>query len=77
MALCNRAAIYQIREQYGAALADLNKANSLDKLNPSILLNRGITKEMLRDEDGACEDWSKAEELGLQQAKTYYINNCE
>ena len=32
---------------------------------------------MLRDEDGACEDWIKAGELGLQQAKTYYINNCE
>ena len=60
MALCNRAAIYHLREQYGAALADLNKACELDKLNPSILLNRGITKEMLRDEDGACEDWSKA-----------------
>ena len=50
LALCNRAAIHHLREQYGAALADLNKAFELDKLNPSILLNRGITKEMLRDE---------------------------
>ena len=50
---------------------------SYKSLNPSILLNRGITKEMLRDEEGACEDWSKARKLGLQQGKTYYINNCE
>ena len=77
LALCNRAAIYQIREQYGAALADLNKACELDDLNPSFLLNRGITKEMLRDEQGACEDWSKAGDLGLEEGKTYYINNCE
>ena len=32
---------------------------------------------MLKDEIGACKDWEKASKLGLEQAKTYFINNCE
>ena len=77
IAISNRAAIHQLNEQYKAALSDLNYAYSIDQNNPSILLNRGIAKEMLRDEEGACEDWLKAGELGLKEGETYYINNCE
>ena len=77
IAISNRAAIHQLNEQYKAALSDLNYAYTIDQNNPSILLNRGIAKEMLRDEEGACEDWLKASELGLKEGKTYYINNCE
>jgi hypothetical protein len=32
---------------------------------------------MLRDVDGACEDWQKAYELGIEKGNEYYINNCE
>ena len=34
-------------------------------------LNRGIAKEMLRDNIGACEDWKKATQLGVESAKNY------
>ncbi|MDB2651816.1 hypothetical protein N9Y26_00755 [bacterium] len=44
---------------------------------PLALLNRGITREMLRDVDGACQDWQKAYDLGLEKGNEYYINNCE
>jgi hypothetical protein len=32
---------------------------------------------MLRNVDGACEDWQKAYDLGMEKGKEYYINNCE
>ena len=77
MALCNRAAVYHLNENYSAALADLELAVKLQPNNATALLNRGITREMLRNIDGACEDWQKAYNLGLEKGKDYYINNCE
>jgi hypothetical protein len=43
----------------------------LEPTNGYAFLNRGIAKEMLRDEAGACVDWKKAEELGVETAKNY------
>jgi len=77
MALCNRAAIYHLQENYTAALVDLEQALKLQPSNATALLNRGITREMLRDVDGACKDWQKAYKLGMEKANEYYINNCE
>ena len=77
MALSNRAAIYHLQENYTAALVDLEKAVKLQPDNSIALLNRGITREMLRDINGACEDWQKAYKLGMEIANRYYINNCE
>ena len=59
MALSNRAAIYHLQENYTAALVDLEKALKLQPDNSIALLNRGITRETLRDINGACEDWQK------------------
>ena len=39
-------------------------------------MNRANAKEMLRDMDGACEDWYKAKELGIEAGKLYYAGNC-
>ena len=36
-----------------------------------------ISKEMIRDEVGACEDWKKAEEMGLESGKQYYEQICK
>ena len=55
----------------------LKARNDCDKaieLNPSYgfaYLNRGIAKEMLRD-NTACNDWQKAADLGVASAKQYY-----
>jgi len=49
----------------------------LNSSNGIAYLNRGISKEMLRDVDGACEDWQKASDLGINKGREYYINNCE
>ena len=32
---------------------------------------------MKRDLAGACEDWKKASELGLEAARTYYNSTCK
>ena len=77
MALCNRAAIYHLQKHYTGALADLEQAVKLQANNATALLNRGIAREMLRDVDGACQDWKKAYELGMEKANEFYINNCE
>jgi Flp pilus assembly protein TadD len=66
-----------MQENYTGALADLESAVKLQPNNATALLNRGITREMLRNVDGACEDWQKAYDLGMEKGKEYYINNCE
>ena len=61
-------------KQYESALDDYNKAISLDSEYGYAFLNRGITKEMMRDAAGACEDWKKAASLGINNAETYSVN---
>ena len=34
-------------------------------------IHRGSAKEMLRDMEGACDDWKKAQKLGLEAAEEY------
>ena len=62
---------------FANALNDLNKAIELQSNNGIAFLNRGIVKEMLRDVDGACEDWQIASNLGISKGRDYFINNCE
>ena len=51
-----------------------------NRVNPNYtyaFYNRAIAKEMLRDLDGACSDWKKAHELGLDAASTYFNSTCK
>jgi tetratricopeptide (TPR) repeat protein len=52
------------------------RAIALDPNYAAAYVNRGMAKEMLRDLDGACADWKKANELGAKEGKTYYSTNC-
>jgi Flp pilus assembly protein TadD len=56
---------------YKGSLEDCSKAIELEPINGYAYLNRGIAKEMLRDDAGACADWHKAAELGAETAKNY------
>ena len=38
-------------------------------------MNRGHAREMLRDAPGACQDWQKAAELGLETGSSYAANS--
>jgi hypothetical protein len=48
-------------------------------INPkyaNALLNRGITKQQMRDDPGACEDWAEAAGLGAALAEQYLKLYC-
>lgn len=61
-------------ENFKDALTDLNKAIELKPDFSRAYFNRGISKEMLRDEQGACLDWEYAFFLGYAQAEEL-LNN--
>lgn len=71
----NDRAAHQIKvENFQDALSDLNKALKLEPDFSKAYYNRGIAKEMLRDEEGACLDWEYAFFLGYQKAEEL-LNN--
>ena len=70
-------AFYHNSKKYSDAIASFNKAIKLDENYAKAYLNRGISKQMLRDEDGACSDWNKAKEFGITIAKKYLESDCE
>lgn len=61
-------------ENFKDALTDLDKALELKPDFSKAYYNRGIVKEMLRDEEGACLDWEYAFFLGYQKAEEL-LNN--
>jgi len=65
------------QEKYKEAIAEFDKAIKINPNYGGAYVNRGITKEMIRDVDGGCADWKKAEKLGEKQGKKFYINNCD
>jgi len=63
-------------DQFDDASAQASKSINLMPNNGYAYLNRGIAREMLRDKKGACEDWHKAEELGVISATAHISNTC-
>jgi tetratricopeptide (TPR) repeat protein len=74
-AYVNRAAVRYKQRDFKGAVEDCNKAISLNSNYAEAYLNRGIAKEMLRD-GSACDDFSKAANLGIAAAKQY-VNDCK
>ena len=58
----------------------MNDFNTAIMFNPKFstaYLNRGILKIVLKDGNGACQDWKKASSLGNMQAKEFVYSNCQ
>jgi tetratricopeptide (TPR) repeat protein len=53
-----------------------SRAIELDPTNGTAYHNRAIARQMLRDEDGCCQDWKKASELGVITSKSYFNASC-
>ncbi len=53
------------------------KAISADKNYASAYVNSANAKEMMRDMEGACDDWHKAADLGEQLGQNYFSGNCQ
>jgi tetratricopeptide (TPR) repeat protein len=77
LAINNIASVYIKKKEYKAAADWADKAIQLDATLGSAYLNRGIAKQMLKDEDGACADWKKAAEFGVSEGKTYSAGLCD
>merc|ERR1711991_32402 len=75
-AYANIAAAEFKNENYKEAKKNADKAIQLDPDYASAYVNRGMIREMLRDMNGACEDWNKAKELGAETGGQYYSQNC-
>ena len=58
------------------AVDDATKAIQINSEYAAAFLNRGIAKEMLRDNKGACLDWGKAKKLGSEMA-AQYLTDCK
>lgn len=76
-AINNRGIAYYKNKRYKEAIEDFNFILSVNPSEASAYLHRGNTKEMLRDNEGACSDWKKAAELGIEEAKGYVKKQCE
>ena len=69
---------YLLKEYY-SAISDCNMAlkistNIENKIGA--YLNRGISKEMLGDMNGACSDWRQASYLGNNEATIWVRQDC-
>jgi tetratricopeptide (TPR) repeat protein len=74
-AYVNRATVRYKQRDYKGAVADCDKAIQINSNYGEAYLNRGIAKEMLRD-NSACEDFNKASSLGIKQADQY-VQDCK
>jgi tetratricopeptide (TPR) repeat protein len=75
-AMNNQASVLSKLANNQEALILLNGIISISESNGVAYLNRGMVREMTGDIKGACEDWSKAFELGTQDAGTY-LKECK
>ena len=56
-------------DDYYGAIADFNKAIELNPDDASAYYNRGAVKSSLGDDNGACQDGRKAQQLGFDATK--------
>lgn len=73
----NNLASVAIKQQDYKRAKDLaGKAIELNEKNGPAYYNRGIARQMLREEDGSCGDWKKALELGVSSAQSFINTDC-
>lgn len=63
-------------KDYKKARELADRAISFDPQNGPAYYNRGIARQMLREEEACCEDWKKAAGLGVTGAKSFISASC-
>ena len=63
-------------KDYKKAKDMANRSIESDPKNGPAYYNRGIARQMLREEADCCNDWKKAYELGVSNAKTFINASC-
>ena len=68
--------MFFIIKKISEAILLFDKAILLNPNYGKAFLNRGIVKQIIRDELGACKDWMKSRELGINISNTYLVYDC-
>ena len=76
-ALLYRATNMDNANEHNEALLEYNKVIELEPENKTAFFNRGNTKFNLKDKTGACNDWTKAKELGAEYAQERIDMECK
>jgi tetratricopeptide (TPR) repeat protein len=77
LAMNNLASAYIKKKDFKTAADWCNKALIIDENAAACYINRGIAKQMLKDEAGACADWKQAAKLGMAIGKNYSSGLCD
>ena len=72
----SRATVFVSQQKYTEALPDLDKTIELDPTVPNVLTLRGQIRAQTGNKKGACEDFTKAKEIGDKQADKYLSQFC-
>jgi hypothetical protein len=73
----NLAIAFGDKKQYNIAFAYLDTTLQLESEYPKAIFRRGLFYHETGDKQKACEDMRKAEELGIEEASSFLIMNCE
>ncbi len=68
---------YMQTKTYQYAIKDYSMALDLEPNDADAYLNKGIARQKLGDQDGACSDWKKADRLGSKKAREYLLESCQ
>lgn len=69
--------VFYRNKDYQKAEADYSMAISLAPDLWKAYYNRALSREMQRNDQGACDDWKKAGANGVKEAKEQFRQNCE
>lgn len=69
--------VFYLSKDYQKAEADYSMAISLAPDLWKAYYNRALSREMQRNDQGACDDWKKAGDNGVKEAKEQILQNCE
>ncbi len=74
-AILNKASLLAGQNEVGPALQLIDGIMDEHPDEQLLYLNRGLIRELTGDLNGACEDWSRAKELGAEEADAY-LKEC-
>ena len=72
----NRGNTYLKQHNYAAAQQDYDQALRINGYHYGSYANRGFARFNLKDKEGACADWLKAQEAGYEEAHQYLAKYC-
>ncbi|HPG55097.1 MAG TPA: tetratricopeptide repeat protein [Candidatus Enterocola sp.] len=73
----NRGSAYYKQNKLETAIDNYNRAIEINTNYGDAYLNRAIVRELLRDENGSCNDLKAAAKLGVKNASEYFTKQCE